>query len=154
MSVIRLHDEADALQVDLYLESLLAARARQPRQVEGLDLDAEERAAAELLAERFVRFHPSFRFEEALAARLRAATGGRKVPSAVTPLPSAVVLGPDDRSARARRRVLIGGAIASGVSLAGAALFAWRAASTPRTPFGRAARAAHHGRAVTLRKGA
>jgi hypothetical protein len=154
VSVSRLNDDADALQVDLYLESLLAARARQPRLVEGLGLDADEHAAAELLAARFVRFHPSFRFEEALAARLRSQAGERRVPSAVTRLPTAVALDPDDHSARTRRRVLIGGAIASGVSLAGAALFAWRATSAPRTPFGRAARAVHRGRPAALRKGA
>jgi hypothetical protein len=45
-----------------------------------------------------------------------------------------------------QRRVLIGGAIASGVSLAGAAIVAWRAASPPRTAFGRATRAAHRAR--------
>ncbi|MFI5255215.1 MAG: hypothetical protein ACHQ15_07150 [Candidatus Limnocylindrales bacterium] len=148
MSVARLLDEADALQVDDYLESLLDARARQPRAVEGLELDADERAAAELLATRFVRFHPSFRFEEALAARLREAAGGPKqnVPGTLIRLPDAVRLtaGPD--RAGARRRVIIGGAIASGVSLAGAALFAWRARSAPQTPFGRAARAAHRAR--------
>jgi len=154
VSVARLLDEADALQVDLYLESLLAARARRPHVVEGLDLDAEERAAAELLAARFVRFHPSFRFEEALASRLRAQAGPAAEPSPVTQLPIAPTVLAGVSAARGRRRVIIGGAIASGVSLAGAALFAWRVRSGPRTPFGRAARAAHRGRQAALGEGA
>ena len=149
MSVGRVLDDADALQVDLYLESLLAGRG--PRLVEGLDLDAEERATADLLASRVVRFHPSFRFEEALAARLRGRAAERGAPGTVTQLPGAIAPDQRDRSADARRRVLIGGAIASGVSLAGVALFAWRVGSAPRTPFGRAARAAHRGRSAKLR---
>jgi hypothetical protein len=167
VSVGRILDDADALQVDLYLESLLAARGRGPRLVDGLGLDAEERAVAELLAARAVRFHPSFRFEEALAARLRGrggegsaspraaadagATGVAGTPGTVTRLPTAVAVLLPQRPSDARRRVLIGGAIASGVSLAGAAFVAWRVGTTPRTPFGRAARAAHHGRHAKLR---
>jgi hypothetical protein len=154
VSVIRLQDEADALQVDLYLESLLTARARGPRSVEDPIMDDRERAAADLLAARFVRFHPSFRFEEALAARLRERAGEGRVSGDLVPLPNAWSPVPVARFASARRRVLIGGAIASGVSLAGAALFAWRAGARPRTPFGRAARAAHRGRPVALRRGA
>jgi len=140
--------EEEAMQVDLYLESLLAASAPGPRPMgDEPSLDPGERAAARLLVSRLVRFHPSFRFEEALAARLRAAaTGGHPAERAtVTAFPS--VPAPARPALRDRRRVLIGGAIASGVSLAGVALFAWRVAAPPRTPFGRAARAAHRGRA-------
>jgi hypothetical protein len=140
--------EEEAMQVDLYLESLLAAHAPGPRPlVEEPAFDPGERSAAQLLASRLVRFHPSFRFEEALAARLRAvATGGNTAERAtVTAFPS--VSAPPRPAFRDRRSVLIGGAIASGVSLAGVALFAWRVAAPPRTPFGRAARAAHRGRA-------
>ena len=157
MSVARLLDEADALQIDLYLESLLSARGRRPRAVEDLDLDAEQLATADLLATRFVRFHPSFRFEEALAARLRVQAGDAPAPGRLIELPFAA--GPEGEARRGgarvnadRRRVIIGGAIASGVSLAGAALFAWRVRSGARTPFGRAARVAHHGRTAALRQ--
>jgi hypothetical protein len=156
VSVARLLDEADALQTDLYLESLLSARGRRPQVVEGLDLDAEQLAAADLLAARFVRFHPSFRFEEALAARLREQAVGPSVPRPITQLPLADIDATEVpaggyRQAGIGRRVIIGGAIASGVSLAGAALFAWRVRGGARTPFGRAARAAHRGRAAALR---
>ena len=155
--------EADeALQVDIYLESLLAVHDRAPLAVRDatlLDpLDPSERRAARLLADHLQRFHPSFRFEEALAARLRAVaehSGGAPAPAVVLPFPLADDLGPLERervlererlTAQDRRRVLIGGAIASGVSLAGAAIVAWRAAAPPRTPFGRATRAAHRNR--------
>jgi hypothetical protein len=156
--------EADeALQVDIYLESLLAAHDRLPRAVAGGlmvdDLEPSERRAANLLAEHLLRFHPSFRFEEALATRLRAvadrASSGVSGPAPVLPFPiadaqepvSLIAAGERERlAASERRRVLIGGAIASGVSLAGAALVAWRASTPPRTAFGRATRAAHRNR--------
>ena len=152
----------DALQVDIYLESLLAAHDRSPRPIPDRvmvdELEPSERRAADLLADHLLRFHPSFRFEEALAARLRAmaerSSAGVPAPTSLVPFP---IADPEAASALAaiererlaaleRRRVLIGGAIASGVSLAGAALVAWRAATPPRTAFGRATRAAHRNR--------
>jgi len=66
------------------------------------------------------RFHPSFLFEERLAEQLRALADERYAATPVAPL----VL--------RERRVVIGGAIASGVSLAGAAMWAWR--RRPRAP--------------------
>ena len=168
----RASEADDALQVDIYLESLLVAHGRSSlavHDVTPLDgtpfdtLDPSERRAARLLADHLQRFHPSVRFEEALAARLRAVAersgpdraDTRRSAAIVVPVPLAGDLGPLERaraeerersSAQDRRRVLIGGAIASGVSLAGAAIVAWRAAATPRTPFGRATRAAHRDR--------
>jgi hypothetical protein len=175
--------EADeALQVDVYLESLLASHDRRPQLAfelaPGDTLDGSERTAARFLADHLVRFHPSFRFEEGLAARLRAAAGGSATETGVAGAGATLLAfpgtaaGPIDPAAPAtadvddsdhaaisvdgrlhsrfstqeQRRVLIGGAIASGVSLAGAAIVAWRAASPPRTAFGRATRAAHRGR--------
>jgi hypothetical protein len=92
-----------------------------------LDLhDPELAHAADVLSRSLVRFHPSFRFEERLAARLRLAGFGpmtARVPLAVglaTPAPPLHVAG------RVPRPVLVGGAIASGVSIAGAAVVAWR----------------------------
>jgi hypothetical protein len=71
----RASEADDALQVDIYLESLLATHGRSPLPIpDGRpadDLDPSARRAARLLADHLVRFHPSFRFEEALAARLR-----------------------------------------------------------------------------------
>jgi hypothetical protein len=146
-------DADDALQVDVYLESLLEEHARRPHLASAVDedLDLGERRVADLLAARLVRFHPSFRFEEMLAGRLRAAADRLSDPSddqlAVGPLElPPVVPFPVPSIASDRRRVIIGGAIASGVSLAGAAIVAWRATSPPRSAFGRATRAAHRAR--------
>ncbi len=172
----------DALQVDVYLESLLSSHDHRPRLVfelaPGDALDASERTAAKFLADHLVRLHPSFRFEEALVARLRAVASGSAAEieaadagamllafprSAARPIDPAAIASADVEDAdhaaivvdgrvrqrfptQEQRRVLIGGAIASGVSLAGAAIVAWRAASPPRTAFGRATRAAHRGR--------
>lgn len=157
----RAGEAEDALQVDVYLESLLDGRDRRPRAVDdgtAGHLDADERRAAQLLAGHLHRFHPSFRFEDALAARLRAAAaqmrgsgdsgtteGGRMLAFPAMTVPAPRPVAPGSLSAE-RRRVLIGGAIASGVSLAGAAIVAWRASTPPRTAFGRATRAAHRAR--------
>lgn len=120
--------------------------------------------AARILRGALVRVHPSFRFEERLAGRLAAAaeaavlsgaaatgagaigTGARGlIPfpgSGRTPVRSRA--GTTSGLSRMPRSVLIGGAIASGVTLAGAAFLArrWRA-RPPRSPFARATRAAH-----------
>ncbi len=100
-------------------------------------------ATARLLRRSLPRVHPSFTFEEVLAARLAAArrielatsgaavAGGAPTPirpriEAVVPGLPAVAEGPHHR----RRNLVAGGAIASGVSLAlpiaGAAIVAWR----------------------------
>ena len=143
-------------------DSAPATRARTARLI---DPDLIE--ASRILHGALVRVHPSFRFEERLAARLAdAATGvapgddawvptptpeptlfpGRADP-APQPMAVAVPASPRPVSGRPRpvglprlatvleagpaRRALIGGAIASGVSLAGAALLArrWRRAT-------------------------
>lgn len=139
--------------------------------------------AARILRAALVRVHPSFRFEERLAARLDAAAGDSpRAASAHGDAPrdtgaaafgrdpilfpgtatldgiataDAPLLGdgaltvrrvtlPVAFSARVPRRAIIGGAIASGVSLAGAAILATRWRRRPAgSPFARAARAAH-----------
>ena len=168
----RASEADDALQVDIYLESLLAAHGRSPAPMSDRapaeDLEPAERRAAQLLADHLLRFHPSFRFEEALAARLRAvadrSSPGGSSAATVLPFPGpaedALALADaagdeaafdataerERLAALERRRVLIGGAIASGVSLAGAAFVAWRASTPPRSAFGRATRAAHRNR--------
>jgi hypothetical protein len=121
-------DEA-AVQVDTYLDELLASRAR-PVPVAG-DLPAELERTARLLRDALVRFHPSFRFEEDLASRLRTVADGAARASSLVrlPAPTAVAMaaggasvGAADRSGVAasheRARVLLGGAIAWGVSTA------------------------------------
>ena len=158
--------------------------AEQPARGRSAIVDPDLVEAARILRGALVRVHPSFRFEERLAARL--------VTAAVAPAPRGAGA-PDPRSdpipfrglddlagpvaleqlaiaaspalgspgsrrryamtphlARVPRGALIGGAIASGVSLAGAALIAQRWRNRPsRSPFARAARAAH--RAVSER---
>ena len=127
-----------------------------------LDLAREPELAhaADVLSRSLVRFHPSFRFEEDLAARLRrtALVPGVAAPVAAFPTISSAALRADrapqrripalpvaipfagslpvaldvapaavgQAMARVPRPVLVGGAIASGVSLAGAVVVAWR----------------------------
>ena len=177
----------DAWQTDVYLERLLAAHARDVAVKDGaaaddaagthadaaLDAGARDgdpavRAAADALERRLIRFHPSFRFEEALAARLRTAaeryvtTERRAGDSGRRPIPSGAVV-PFRRPAPAtsdvaaaadahpRTRLFVGGAIASGVSLAGAAFAAWRRTHPSRGPIGGAARAVRAAGSMTDR---
>jgi hypothetical protein len=141
--------DEDALQTDVYIESLLSRQGLGPAAPAGASDEDDLRRAAQLLGRGLVRFHPSFRFEEALAARLRRAAelmrSGRQVVAGGAPDVlgrfhdrSAIVAGPpvvfetqpavpDHHAFDPRARgLLVGGAIASGVSLAGAVVLAWR----------------------------
>lgn len=114
-------DEA-AIQADAYIDSLLA-RGRVPvPAVEPALLPADEiQRAIRVLQGALPRYHPSFVFEESLAARLQRAAAGRDgvIGDLIhLPLPEATSLA----MAGIDRRLLVGGAIASGVSLAGAAM--------------------------------
>ncbi len=162
---------ADALLTDLYLDALLAgsrlsgdADAAGP----GADdptatLDPAARIAADRLRRDLVRVHPSFRFEERLATRLAEAAMAMRLPTAVGAegrvvpfrMPAVDLDGPrpDDADEAASRELarplLIGGALTSAaISLAGAALVAWRRGQRGRTidPMVRAARAARSAR--------
>jgi hypothetical protein len=150
-------------QVEAYLDVLLATHDHEPTDLTPavpslvdaplLD-DPRLIAAADALRTSLVRSHPSFRFEDRLAARLRAAARARSAAAASTPsgAPTTVLFpgtgDPGDDialpvraggtviafpgsvaavdDADASRGLLLGGAIASGVTVAGAALFAWR----------------------------
>ena len=115
--------EIEALVVDRYLESLLARRPVDPDGV-----PAELRATASVLATGLPRFHPSFRFEEALAARL-GATAARITAGEVIELPPAILGGaslPTGRPSRTQSAVIGGVVTSAAVSLAGAAYVAWR----------------------------
>ena len=107
--------EEGAIQSDAYIDALLSGHARLP-----IALPAAKDAPApnvrhviRVLERGMPRFHPSFLFEERLAQQLRAlaeqGNEGQGTPQVLL-----------------ERRVVIGGAIASGVSLAGAAVWAWR----------------------------
>jgi len=134
-------------------------------------LDPAVKAASERLRHDLVRVHPSFRFEERLATRLAEAAVALRMPTAVgaedrvvpfrtssdrptaeTPAdidPSLMddLVGPMAFDRRdLGRPLLIGGALTSAaLSLAGAALVAWRR-TRPGSPMARAARAVRDAR--------
>ncbi len=169
---------ADALLTDLYLDALLAGAVLgatvvgDTAIVDGSDFDPAARLAADRLRRDLVRVHPSFRFEERLATRLAEAAISMRLPAAVgaegriVPFRSALPTDPgagasdgtdagdaaDGRPRDYARPLIIGGALTSAaLSLAGAALVAWRrgrprsasTASAASAAMGRAARAAH-----------
>ena len=159
---------SEALLTDLYLDALLAgavldATDRGASGDPSDRLDPAARHAADRLRRDLVRVHPSFRFEERLATRLAEAAMAMRVPAAVgaegrvvpfrTPAFDADPLAPaeaEDSSPRELARpLLIGGALTSAaLSIAGAALVAWRRGRPGRSggPMVRAARAARSAR--------
>lgn len=105
---------------------------------DGAATDPDLAPTVSVLQRALVRFHPSFGFEERLAAQLRAQASADLDPARprgrliVFP-PSVSGRGGDASADRRTRGLLLGGAIASGViasavSIAGAALLAWRRA--------------------------
>jgi hypothetical protein len=75
--------EVDALRTDRYLESLLAAHERRADDAPSdPDLDPSVRDAASRLGRDLIRLHPSFRFEERLAARLAQIAASMRLPAA------------------------------------------------------------------------
>jgi hypothetical protein len=160
---------------DRYLESLLAFEAGQGDDAPApADLDPTIRRAAALLSRDLPRLHPSFRFEERLAARLAEVGTGMRFPTAVRAEGVVVPLvhrhgadGPDpvdlflplgdtdpfrggleplDRSDRVRPFIIGGALTSAAISLAGAAYVAWRRTRPPTTPMARAVRAVARGR--------
>lgn len=137
------HDEGPALQTDAYIDALLGRHAGLPVVVPTDEMLPPKgmRRAIELLERAMPRVHPSFLFEERLAAQVRAAA---KADDQLPPLGELVVLPIPDGQAIALgagggtagvmdRRLLVGGAIASGFSLAGAAaMLAWRRSRSRR----------------------
>lgn len=103
-------DEA-AIQSDAYIEALLSGHARQPITLPALKSvpAASVRHIIRLLERGLPRLHPSFLFEERLAEQLRGMAAGGGSPTLVVD-----------------RRLIFGGALASGFSIAGAAMWAWR----------------------------
>ncbi len=155
-------NEVDALVTDRYLETLLAAHARGADRSPASAVPADAiRATAERLARDLPRLHPSFRFEEALAARL-ADVAWRMRTAATTgdaglfvPLPVAAdadgsdLLDAADPRTAFGRPLIIGGALTSAaLSLAGAVYVAWRFNRPAAGPMARAARAVARTRPV------
>lgn len=131
--------EEESVQVDAYLDALLAGRYARPRSLDAeTPIDPELEATASVVQRALARFHPSFAFEERLAARLAAIGAGRAEPQPVErsepvalpepfELPQPVVLRNRDiprlvEERRARSGLLRSGAIASGVSIAGVSI--------------------------------
>jgi hypothetical protein len=155
--------EVEALITDRYLEALLAAHARgADRGPTPRDPDDDLRRTADRLARDLPRFHPSFLFEEALAARLGSVASRMRMPAAagaeglIVPLPVGDPLGDlggtaadDGPGGTGRRPLIIGGALTSAaLSLAGAAYVAWRMNRPAAGPMVRAARAVARTRPV------
>ena len=160
--------EVEALLTDLYLESVLA-RIGTDHGPADARLDPLLRNASDRLRRDLVRVHPSFRFEERLAARLAELAAAMRMPAAaggegrVVPLRGAAgaplddasdPFGEDDPEAERRelaRPLIIGGALTSAISLAGAVYVAWRRAHPGRaaSPMVRAARAVRTARLAT-----
>ncbi|MGZ6295307.1 MAG: hypothetical protein ACXWPO_10890 [Candidatus Limnocylindrales bacterium] len=127
----------EVVRLDAYVEGVLAGRPAGPRPlIDPADVDPAVGRAADILARSLVRFHPSFRFEDALAARLHALGEAMHderpeplIGGPVLAFPGAAdgSLAPTEEPAGPHGRgLLVGGAIASGLSLAGAAYLAWR----------------------------
>jgi hypothetical protein len=155
--------EIEAFIVDRYLESLLA---RHPADVDGVPI--ELRATAQRLAAGLPRHHPSFRFEERLALRLAEVAARMRLPAAagaegvVVPIgarraDTPAGTGPVDFDAATRDGrptvrpavppVVIGGVLTSAaISLAGAAIVAWRRGRPAGDPMARAIRAVSRAR--------
>jgi hypothetical protein len=173
--------EVEALLTDLYLESVLA-RTGTDLGPGDARLDPALRAVSDRLRRDLVRVHPSFRFEERLAARLAEVAAGMRLPLAAggegTVIPfgrrggqehagerpgtaASDPLSPRDLEADDDRRdiprpLLIGGALTSAaISLAGAAFVAWRRTRPSRShgAMVRAARAVREARLAAAHVG-
>jgi hypothetical protein len=112
-------DEAP-IQSDSYIDALLDGHARRPISLltAGQAPAAGIRHVIRVIETGLPRFHPSFLFEERLASDLRAAAAAMGTGGAAS--------GTEPGGLSFDRRVVMGGAIASSVSLAGAAVLAWR----------------------------
>jgi hypothetical protein len=178
--VSRYAPEVDALVTDRYLESLLAAYDRHASDAPSdAELDPTVRLVAARLGTDLIRVHPSFRFEERLAARL-AEVGQRLALAAASPSASpswpqlrsgaapihlARRIGrdelapidlldptrPESPAAPPRRPLHISGTLASAaLTIAGAAIVAWRLRRPAGTLSGIAATAPARDERVSL----
>ena len=160
----------DARRTERYLDGLMEGEERGAQEVPmDLDLDPAVLFAARELRAGLIRVHPSFRFEEGLAARL-ARSGGAEpgtFAAELTPTQSSIALfhapsvesppttldGPAtprrlSLTSRPSRPLVVGGVgVASAAISIGAVYVAWRWSRASQTPMVRAVRAARSGRA-------
>lgn len=114
--------EDGAIQSDAYIDALLTGHAREPIPLAAMSATAPGlRHVIRVLDRGLPRYHPSFMFEERLAGQLRALSERAVAPrNVLAPVGDASAFMVD-------RRLLVGGALASGVSIgAAAAMWAWR----------------------------
>jgi hypothetical protein len=150
-------NEIEALVTDRYLDALLTPPVSPSGAPPTRPPDADLRSVADRLL-RLPRVHPSFRFEEALSARLTAAALAGRLPAAAGGEGSVIAIRGDAAAAadpslaayvagatiddERVNPLLIGGALTSAaLSLAGAAYVAWRLRRPVGTPMARAVRA-------------
>jgi len=159
----------DARRTERYLDGLVAADERRADEMPvDTDMDPAIRVAAGQLRAGLVRVHPSFRFEESLAARLAAAADRMKagLPAELPPadvaggtlaafrgtgssvgeaaVAATVVRGLPDATARPRRPLIVGGVgVASAAISLGAVYVAWRHSHPTSGRMSRAVRTAH-----------
>jgi hypothetical protein len=170
---LRLRDLSDeaAIVTDRYLDSLLGATDRRSADVPSDPfLQPPVRMAATRLRNDLLRVHPSFRFEERLAATLQRAARAQRAPVAAGGEDVVVAFpgsgddpdwvtfdplanpAPDTDEWLLPRPVVIGGAVASAaLSVAGAAIVAWRLTRGETDPMIRAVRAVNRLRADAAR---
>ncbi len=117
--------DEEAITLDRYVDDLLAGAAGPAAVPDDPRPDRDLDHAARVVSLALARFHPSFRFEERLAARLRvAATSPDIITRTDEPHRLGVVIPFPAAGARPRTRsrrvngALIGGAISAGVSIA------------------------------------
>lgn len=138
--------EIEALIVDRYLESLLARAPRDPA-----DVPDDVRATADRLVAALPRYHPSFRFEEDLAARLAlaAASATDRIGDLIDfPVARSRDRGVTDDVRGQVRPVVIGGVVTSAAISLAAAWMAWRRGRPPADAMTRAVRAVARTRIV------
>jgi hypothetical protein len=123
-----------AFELDRAIDTILRGQAGSVPAHDGGELTA----TARLLRDALPRLHPRFGFEEHVAARLaaaaRPAAESQPAPEPAPLRPALLVPAAVETEAAAapavvehrRRGLVAGGAIASGVSLAGAAIVVWR----------------------------
>jgi hypothetical protein len=137
--------DVDALVTDRYLDSLLAAHAHGTDHGPSAEIPPDPlRSVADHLARDLPRYHPSFRFEEALAERLASVAAAIRSRSgdqrSIVRFPFSPAVASDEGNDPARRSRtsldrpwIVGGALTSAaLSLAGAVYVAWRRGRQPR----------------------
>jgi hypothetical protein len=125
-----LEPEEEQIHADAYIDSLLSRSSGPHAALQAAErgLDRPLQRAIDVLAG-LPRFHPSFAFEEALAGRLRHAAAQREGGMAEVirlPVAASAAHAAPLTLAGIDRRLLLGGAIASGFSLAGIGALVWR----------------------------